>query len=238
MNSITARKKVLFLLLALSLFCGSQLLYAGTGVEYPEDIAARLQQKYDSMNSLTFTFNQRSDGQMSGRSRTGSGTAYFYKTGKTSQMRWDYTAPERQVLISDGITFSMYFEELKQMIVTPAESLDSDLTYTFFSGRGRIAEKFYILPPDPEYAGKDTDQDHPKIIKLVPQEQQSQVQSIHLWVTSDSLIRRIEILDHFDTVTTLNLSNLEANFLDRDASRSAAELFSFTAPEGTEIIRQ
>jgi len=224
-------------LLLTVLFVTALPLQGRTAAEYPEDIAARLQTKYDQMTSLSFTFSQQSQGQVSGRPRTGSGTAIFYKTDNTSRMRWDYTAPEKQVLISDGRTFSMYFAELKQMIITPAENLDSDLTYAFFSGRGRITEKFYILPPDPEFMEETADPNQPKVIKLVPQEPQSQVQAIHLWVSSDSLIRRIEIKDHFDTITLLNLSNIEVDTLTGKDARMK-ELFSFTPPEDTEIIRQ
>ena len=215
----------------------SSISLASAAGEYPEDIAARLQKKYDQMRSLSFTFNQQSQGQISGRPRTGSGTAFFYKTGKSSKMRWNYTSPDKQVLISDGKTFSMYFSELEQMIVTPADSLESDLTYTFFSGRGRIADKFHILPPDEEFMQDEMKAGQPQIIKLVPKEPQSQVQAIHLWVDDDSLIRRIEIKDHFDTVTLLTLSKIEIDTIDGSSSE-VAKLFSFTPPEGTEIIHQ
>lgn len=225
------------LLLTLLLLPSANTLHAETATEYPEDIATRVQQRYDRMTSLSFTFNQRSQGQMSGRPRVGNGTAYFYKNTNKSRMRWNYTSPDQQVLISDGETFSMYFAELQQMIVTPAETLDNDLTYLFFSGRGQIADQFHILPPDPEYMQDQPDADQPKAIKLVPKETQSQIQAIHLWVTADSLIRRIEILDHFDTVTLLTLSNIEVDFLSGESSTATA-LFSFTPPEGTEIIRQ
>jgi len=221
-----------------TLFMTPSLLWsAPSGNEYPDDIAARLQKKYDRMTSLSFAFKQQSHGQISGRPRTGSGTALFYKTGQTSRMRWDYTSPDRQVLISDGKTFSMYFAELHQMIVTPADSLESDLTYTFFSGHGRIAEQFHVLPPDPEFMQDETNPSMPRIIKLVPKEPQSQVQAIHLWVDGDSLIRRIEIMDHFDTITRLNLSDIKVNPL-HGTKTELNRLFTFTPPEGTEIIQQ
>lgn len=230
-------QKTSFLLLLTLLVLPAGNLTAQPVSEYPEDIAARIQQKYDRMTSLSFTFNQESQGQMSGRPRLGGGTAYFFKNGKTSRMRWNYNSPDKQVLISDGKTFSMYFADLHQMIVTPAKNLDNDLTYTFFSGRGQITEKFHILPPDPEYLQERDEQNQPKALKLVPKEPQSQVQSIHLWVSDDSLIRRIEIRDQFDTVTLLNLSTIEVDTLTAALVKEQG-LFSFTPPEGTEIIEQ
>ena len=212
-------------------------LPAQSATEYPEDIAARIQLKYDRMTSLSFTFNQESRGQMSGRPRVGSGTAYFFKNEKTSRMRWNYNSPDQQVLISDGKTFSMYFADLHQMIVTPAKNLDNDLTYTFFSGKGQIADKFHILPPDPEYIQEQVMDGQPIALKLVPKEAQSQVQSIHLWVSDDSLIQRIEIRDQFDTITLLNLSAIKVDTLTAERVKEQG-LFSFTPPEGTEIIQQ
>lgn len=237
MNFKEIHRLLLLVFLVLPAALPSALPAAGTAGEYPEDIAARLQQKYDSMTSLSFSFNQRSQGQVSGRPRIGSGQAFFYKTGENSKMRWNYSTPDEQVLISDGVTFSMYFAELRQMIVTPAANLDSDLTYSFFSGTGRIGDKFHILPPDPEYSNAPA-ANGPKSIKLVPKEQHSQVQHIHIWVTPDSLLRRIEIRDHFDTLTVLNLSKMEENFLADAGEKEISEIFTFTPPEDTEIIRQ
>lgn len=237
MKTFTTMKTVLWLTLILLLLSTTGTLQAKSATDFPEDIAARVQQKYDSMTSLSFTFNQQSKGQISGRPRVGSGEAFFLKNGTTSRMRWNYSTPDKQVLISDGKTFSMYFADLQQMIVTPADTLENDLTYSFFSGKARITEKFYILPPDPEYLQDSADASQPKCIKLVPIETQSQVQSIHLWISSDSLIRRIEIRDQFDTITLLNISKIEIDTL-ATGSAGTKTLFSFTPPEGTEIIHQ
>jgi outer membrane lipoprotein carrier protein len=239
MKMLTILLRTLFpvlLFFLLSLFLTSNIEAEQT--EYPEDIATRIQQKYDSLDSLSFHFKQRSRGQLSGRPKTGNGTAYFCKEGGLSRMRWNYNEPDRQVLVSDGTTFSMYFEELQQMIVTPAEQLNNDLTYSFFSGQAKLSEKFYILPPEPEYVPEKQDETLPKVIKLVPIEENSQVQEIHLWVSVDSLIRRIEIKDHFGTITLINMSEIQENALVNKSEKTLAELFSFTPPEETEIIEQ
>lgn len=206
--------------------------------ESSEDVATRLQNRYDNIQSLTFDFIQDTRGQLSGRPKKGSGQAFFVKSSskdkQSGKMRWNYSAPDRQVLVSDGISFSMYFASLAQMIITPAEALQQDLTYSFFTGSGNLLEDFTILPPDQG----DNSQKQTTTIKLIPKAKQSQVASIHLWVTDDSLIRRIEILDHFDTLTVLNFSNLAVNTLDRDDADLMKRLFSFTPPDGTEIIHQ
>ncbi len=213
--------------------------------ETPEDIARRLQQNYDQIKSLSFHFSQKTQGELSGRAQQGNGTAWFVKEKKTQgtpgtpgKMRWDYTTPEKQILVSDGVNFSMYFAKLQQMIVSPAETMRTDITYSFFTGTGNLLKDFSISAPNPEFTPGKEDAGRSKVIKLTPKENQSQVSEIHLWVTTDSLIQRIDILDHFDTRTTLDLSDLQVNTLATDDHKAMDALFLYTPPEGTEIIYQ
>ena len=213
--------------------------------ESPEDIARRLQQTYDQIKSLSFHFTQKTQGELSGRAQQGSGTAWFVKEKKSEgtpgtigKMRWDYTTPEKQILVSDGVNFSMYFAKLQQMIVSPAESMRTDITYSFFTGTGNLLKDFSVSAPNPEFTLGKEDTGHSQVIKLTPKENQSQVSEIHLWVTTDSLIQRIDILDHFDTRTTLDFSDLKVNTLATDDRKAMDALFLYTPPEGTEIIYQ
>ena len=228
-------RNLLLILLVLSFFAATAHA-AETAVEYPEDIAARLQRRYDAMQSLTFNFYQDIRGEMSGRPRQGSGQAVFYKHDGLARMRWDYTSPDRQVLISDGVLFSMYVANQQQLIITPAENLDADLTYSFFTGKGLLQRDFHIRPAtEDEQPENETEF---KVIKLIPKTPQSQVQDIHVWVTPESLIRRIKLQDHFGTITVLNLSDIETETLAGKSSTEIDKIFTFTPPEGTEIIRQ
>ena len=203
--------------------------------ETPEQAATRLQNRYDSIKSLSFNFVQDTRGQLTGRPKTGRGQAYFVKEQTPGRMRWNYSDPDRQVLVSDGKSFSMYFESLQQMIVTPAKALQQDLTYSFFTGHGNLLKDFNISEAEHK---KDNEEALSSIIKLTPKVNNTQVASIHIWITEDSLIRRMEILDLFDTLTVLNFSNLLVDSLDSENKKMMAQLFSFTPPEGTEIINQ
>lgn len=204
--------------------------------EPSDSVATRLQKRYDDILSITFTFHQDTRGEMTGRPRRGSGSGSFCRKGDKNYMRWDYTSPEKQVLLSDGKHFSMYFSNLQQMIISPAETFDADLTYSFFSGRGNLQKDFHIRPADTEL--QPSGEDNFNVIKLIPRVTHSQVQDIHLWVTNDSLIRRIRIKDHFGTITVLNLSDIKVNSLTELPDKDIELLFSFTPPEGTEIISQ
>ena len=205
----------------------------------PEMIMARLQQTYDEITSLSFSFIQTMQGQLSGRSKKGYGDAFFIKDGQGGKMRWNYHGPEAQVLVSDGENFSMYFAKLQQMIVAPSSAMRQEIMYSFFSGTGKLQDSFTATAPDSTVAFTNLEGDMTfQVIKLVPKETQSQVNNIHLFITEDSLIKRIEIRDHFDTQTILKFTNLQVNSLNLDDKQALRTLFTFIPPEDTEIIHQ
>lgn len=228
------RKRLI--LAALFLFIGifPRILPAADEADTPMVTAGRLQAAYEDTAGLVADFRQHTAMQLNRRVKSGSGTVVFLKPG---HMRWDYIAPDRQILISDGKTITMYFEKTKQMIVTNArEYLQSDVTYSFFSGSGNIMEDFTIS------AGDDTVEDTAgtRLIKLVPQKAHPQISRLYVWVSDDtSLINRIRMVDHFDTVTDLFFDNIKRlSSTDSTGPVIDRELFSFIPPPGTEIINQ
>lgn len=232
MHKLSAPLIILFFLLLLSPPQTSAEIAPG---ETPENTAKRLQQKIDSIQSLAFNFYQQTRGEMTGRPKKGSGKAVFFKKDGVSRMRWDYSSPDKQVLVSDGTVFSMYFDSLKQMLVSPAESLDNDLTYSFFTGKGNLTKDFQILPPNEEIGVNTAEVE---IIKLVPIQDHSQIQDLHVWVTQSSLIRRMNIRDHFGTETVLNFSDIQVDTLVGTDEKTLQTIFSFIPPDDTEIIEQ
>lgn len=237
-NIMTRQNASFYIILSIVFFILllPQAVFAQKVFSEQERIATRLQKRYDSMQSLDFIFYQQTQGSISGRPQVGEGQAVFLKTEDSAYMRWDYMSPNPQVLLSDGVLFKMYFEELAQMIVTPAETLESDITYSFFTGKGKLSQDFTILPADTDTTDKLTESHPSAVIKLIPKKEQSQVQDIHLWVTEDSLISRIQIRDHFGTTTILSFSDIEVDGID--SSPASLKRFDFEPPIGTEIIEQ
>jgi outer membrane lipoprotein carrier protein len=196
------------------------------------EVAQKLQETYEKAANLVADFKQTTTMKFSSRVRQGSGTMIFSKPGR---MRWDYSTPDYQVLISDGVTISMYFEKSKQMIISNAkEYLQSDVTYSFFAGTGDILKDFDVSDPDPGYNLENT-----YLIKLIPKSSHPHVSSIHAWIAYDSfLITHLQIVDHFETVTDLFFDNIKID-TDHYGSREIKEdLFSFIPPIDTEIIEQ
>lgn len=205
--------------LVLLLFAAETVAAAGLS---PQELAARLQARYEETRSLTADFQQQATVPMSARKRSGAGRVVILKPGR---IRWDYQAPDRQVLVSDGSRVLMYFAQSRQMIVQPvSEYINSDVTYSFFVGTGNILRDFSAHPPErPAHPGLQA-------IRLVPKKAHPQVDFLHVWMDDAFLLRRLEIVDHFGSVTELVFSNIVSN------APVAPETFNFTPPAGTEII--
>lgn len=207
--------------------------------ETPAEVATRLQDYYRQIDSLSFSFIQTTKGQMVGRPKTGRGNGIFARTGSGPKMRWNYNSPDRQVLISDGDTISMYFEELNQMIIAPVNRGQADILFSFFAGQGPLENSFTILDSNPEQtkssAAPSTDS---SVLHLVPKNPDSQLAVIHLYLTPDALIRQVELVDHFETRTTITIADISVNPFQSQTPEEIQQLFIFTPPYGTEIIRQ
>ncbi|MDH5298482.1 MAG: outer membrane lipoprotein carrier protein LolA [Desulfobulbaceae bacterium] len=219
--------KTLFCLITACLLVFPSLKPAAAADLTPGEVAARLQQTYDRTTTLTADFEQLTSMRMQSRQRRGAGTMALSKPGR---IRWDYLSPDRQVLVSDGTTVSMYFEKNRQMMVMPAQRyLNSDVTYAFFVGTGKILKDFEVREPTvaPFLAAGQY------CIKLVPRKSHPQLDHLHLWIDATSwLVRRIQLVDQVDSVTDIFFSNLAVN------RAIPAGLFKFTPPPGTEVIEQ
>lgn len=210
--------------------------------ESPENLAKRLQANYAAVDSISFSFSQSTSGPMTGRPKSGKGNGLYARTADKPLMRWNYFTPDPQVVISDGSTISMYFEKLNQMIISKVDEAQTDILFSFFAASEPLEKHFTILPPylESDISPEPSSEELPELqsLRLEPLDKNSQIQNIHLWVSDDSIIRRIELLDHFDTRTTINLSNIMINPLDVSDRQDLDVRFTFIPPEGTEIIRQ
>lgn len=194
----------------------------------PEELADRLQEVYDQATGFQARFSQQTAIPMSRRQRQGEGSVMFRKP---HQMRWEYEKPDHQVLVGDGREVQLYLARSNQLMISKVEDyLDSDVTYAFFAGTGDIRRDFQVggvpvteRPPAP--AGHHA-------LRLEPRELHSQVEYLDLQVGGEPFfIRRLDIVDHFGSVTTLEFFDVE---LDPELP---AAFYHFEPPAETEILR-
>lgn len=238
-NDMKSSTYLTSVLIGIMILVGTMLLTnRDLRAESPETLAETLHATYAAIDSMSFNFSQSTSGQMAGRDKRGKGNGLYASTDDQVWMRWNYITPDTQVVISDGQTISMYFKNLNQMIISEVDQAQTDILFAFFSAAEPLGNHFTILPPFLESDLTEEPTATLQVLRLQPLDKDSQIKDIHLWIGDDSIIRRIELLDYFDTKTIINLSNININPLDLSDRKDLEARFAFVPPEGTEIIRQ
>lgn len=188
----------------------------------PEQLAARVQQRYDTIRDFEGDFVQTYQGGLLRTKTTERGTVAIKRPGR---MRWVYTRPERKEFVSDGNRLYSYLPADKQVIVgrVPDQQTTPAL---FLAGRGNLVRDFtpsFTELPDaaPGLLG----------LKLVPKRTDPEIEWLLLGVDPASFqIRHLVAGDRQGGRSTFAFSNLKEN---RNLSDT---LFAFQIPRGVDVI--
>ncbi|PIE33228.1 hypothetical protein CSA56_12980 [candidate division KSB3 bacterium] len=189
-----------------------------------DTIIDRVQAEYERTQDIYATFTQISRLRSLPAPKQSEGIVYFKKPGK---MRWEYTNPEQQLLVSDGKTMWFYVTEDSQVIVQNAEDAYGSRTpVTFLSGMGKLQNDFYmkLLP-----AGENGEYK----LELLPKQPQPELAKLILSVDPNAYrIIHTAVYDPYGNITDVFLHNIETNTTPPD------DLFSLAIPDGVDVIRQ
>ncbi|WP_417915280.1 LolA family protein [Candidatus Electronema sp. JM] len=197
----------------------------------------KIQQLYRSLTSFSFDFQQIT--RSGRRDRHGAGSSVFYRpgSGKPGIMRWNYTAPDKQIILNDGKQLSVYTEKDKQVIVSSEAELEADITASLFAGNRNLTDDFNVQPAQSRFVSGVAGQDI-QVAQLVPKKPHGQIKTVHVWFDSKSMIRKLVMEDHFDTLTELVFNNIKFNELPVGSAKVAEELVRLNLPPGTEVVKQ
>lgn len=197
-----------------------------------------IQQVYRSMTSFSFDFHQIT--RSGGRDRRGAGSGVFYRpaSGSPGIMRWNYTAPDNQIILNDGKKLSVYTQKDRQLLVSSAAELESDITYSFFAGNRNLTDDFNVQPADSRFVSRESSAGLQMAVQLVPKRPHGQIKAVHCWFDSSFMIRKLIMEDHFDTLTELAFSNIKFNALPAGSAKTVEELVRLDLPQGTEVVQQ
>ena len=132
-----------------ALFSGLPLL---AQEQSAEALAQALQRQYDKVSDFKASFTQTTKGGVLRiESKSGEGTVQVKKPGK---MRWDYTRPEKQLIVSDGVRVYDYDPVTRELNVAEVPGDDQAPTATLFlSGKGNILRDFKVSKVDSPVKG-------------------------------------------------------------------------------------
>jgi outer membrane lipoprotein carrier protein len=187
-----------------------------------ERILAGLEAHY-AHSGLTARFTQTSTLEAMDITDTAEGRLWVQRPG---MMRWEYTAPERQIIVSDGTRLWIYRPQDRQVMVGDApDFFGGGKGAGFLADIGQLRRQFDISLT-PESA------DSRRGLTLVPHQTKPDLVRIELEIAPSE--------DTIEAVTTFNAYGDKTRIVLHDVvfhDSLDAALFRFEIPEGVEIIQ-
>src|SRR4030088_3498362 len=105
-----------------------------------EELVQALQRRYDSIKDFSADFVHRYQGGVLRKQISERGHVLIKKPGK---MRWEYTAPEKKLFVSDGVRIYSYVPEDKQVVVGAVPKDDqAGAPIPFLARKGTLMRDF------------------------------------------------------------------------------------------------
>jgi outer membrane lipoprotein carrier protein len=191
----------------------------------PAEWAQSLQRKVDSIKDFSADFVHSYQGGVLHKRLTERGRLLVKKPGK---MRWEYSAPDEKLFVSDGLKIYSYIPQDKQVIVANVPSGDQASTPALFlAGKGNLGRDFSVATAEvPPGMPEGT-----KALKLVPRTPQPDYDWLVLAFDPSSLeIRGLVTADAQGGTSSFVFTSLKENLGISDKE------FTFKIPRGVDVI--
>lgn len=212
--------KALFALVAVAL-----LVAPPAWAQSLEDVIRNIEASYSRLNDLKADFTQSAFNRTLNQTIAAEGTVFVKKGGK---LRWEYTAPTPQEIVSDGTTLWVYTPTLNQVNTGPAPEALAGPAGSFLAGLGKLREHFEVRVLNPT---QPRDADGHFALDLKPKQPVPTLSRLILSVdTRDFLARKAVVYDQFQNMVTMKFTKITAN------GGLADTLFTFVAPKGVATV--
>src|SRR5262245_39251546 len=114
-----------------------------------DEAVQQLEATYKAVRDLKASFQQAAFHRTLNQTQEAKGTLFLKKPGR---LRWEYTAPTPQEIVSDGQRLWVYTPELKQVNVSDAPGALVGPAGSFLQGLGQVREHFqarFLNPAQP-----------------------------------------------------------------------------------------
>jgi outer membrane lipoprotein carrier protein len=212
-------------LLVLLLAAPPLLAWATGSAPSLEEAVQRLEATYKGIRDLKATFEQAAFNRTLNQTLPARGTLYLKKPGK---LRWEYSTPAPQQIVSDGKQLWVYTPELKQVNVTGAPQALAGPAGSFLQGLGQVREHFQVRFLNP---AQPTDPDGLVVLDLTPKQPQPTMARLVLSVDPRShLVRKAVVYDELGNTVTVRFLEVAVN------PGLADTLFVFVPPAGVTVV--
>jgi outer membrane lipoprotein carrier protein len=207
----------------LSTTVGATAPLAQTGKETADQLAGRIQTRYDAIRDFEADFVQAYQGGLLRTKTTEQGTVAIKRPGR---MRWVYTKPERKEFVSNGERIYSYVPADKQVVVSPMPAGEQTTPALFLTGRGHLVRDFQA-----EYAEVPGAAAGTIGLKLIPRKADPEFEWLMIAVNPSTLqLQQLVALDRQGGQSSFTFTNLKEN---RNLSD---KIFDFQIPRGVDVI--
>jgi outer membrane lipoprotein carrier protein len=211
-------------LLVMLLATGVWRSTASAAASTAQELAQALQKRYDTIRDFSADFEHLYRGGVIKKQLSERGHLLIKKPGK---MRWEYSAPERKVFVSDGVKLYSYIPDDKQVIVSSVPKGQTTTPALFLAGQGDLIRDFTVS----DIAAPAGTPPGTRSLKLVPRVAQPDFEALTLSLDPATLtLRGIESLDTQGGTSSFIFTNLRENV------GAADKEFAFTIPRGVDVI--
>jgi outer membrane lipoprotein carrier protein len=190
-----------------------------------DDVVRGLEGAYGRITDLKADFSQSAFNKSLNQTIPATGSVYLKKGGK---LRWEYTQPTAQEIVSDGKTLWVYTPTLKQVNVAPAPEALAGPAGSFLVGLGKLREHFGVRFMNP---AQPRDGDGNVVLDLAPRQPLPTLARLVLSVDPRSWeVRRAVVYDQFENTVTMRFTKMAVN------SGLPDSLFTFTPPQGVATV--
>ena len=190
-----------------------------------DDVLREVEGVYGRMTDLRADFTQVAFNKSLNQSIPAKGTVYLKKGGK---LRWEFTEPTPQEIVSDGKKLWVYTPTLNQANVAEAPQALAGPAGSFLAGLGKLRSEFQVRFLNPAQP-KDTEGNW--ALDLTPKQPLPTLSRLILALDPKSWeIKKAVVHDQFENTVTMRFTKMAVN------SGLPDRTFTFVAPKGVVIV--
>ncbi len=190
-----------------------------------DEVIRGLEAAYSRMTDLKAEFVQSSFNKSLNQTIPAQGVVSLKRGGK---LRWEYSEPTKQEIVSDGKTLWVYTPSLNQVNTGPAPEALSGPAGSFLAGLGKVREHFtvrFLNPASPR------DADGNIALDLTPKQPLPTLSRLLLSVDPKQWeVRKAVVYDQFENTVSMRFTKVAMN------SGLPDKLFTFVPPPNTAVV--
>jgi len=210
---------------ALLFACLALVTPSAVRAETLEDVVRDLEAAYSRVTDLRAEFTQTAFNKSLNQTIPAQGTVYLKKGGR---LRWEYTEPTPQEIVSDGRKLWVYTPALNQVNVGDAPEALAGPAGSFLAGLGRLRAEFgvrFLNPAQPKDDGGNW------VLDLTPKQPLPTLARLILAVDAKTWeLRTAVVYDQFENTVTMRFAKVAIN------SSLPDQLFTFVTPKGVATV--